>query len=637
MKRVFLSILYCLPVIGSYGQMNPGPGGIGTGNWVLWLDASKDVYTDAGVTSCTDTDPVEEWHDQSGAGNDLLQTTAADKPIYRAGIVNGEPILRFDGASDYLESAGFATLVIANFTWIALMNYDVSPDEDDAIFAANSSEASENIQIGPAEHSGSGMELTIEGTGGVNQYSELDPMSNYESTNRVSVVNRYFDVIGGSDFAFCTRDGSIQFDAGLGPSPGLATDWDLYKIGEDRGGGEFMDGDLAEMLIYHRLFNSAERIIMENYMGAKYGIALTANDYYAGDDVVNGDYDTDVVGVGTDNTAPATGSNTLAGSAGMEMTQTSGFGNGDFILWGHKVTSNFTNTTDIAGIPGLEGRWDRIWYVDVTDAGGTATVDLVFDFSDAGVGGGPGAPVSNYKLIFSATGSGPWTDAGTGSSIAGDRITFSGEDFTANGNGYYGLGSLNLAASPLPIELIYFDADAIDNDVLLKWATASEINNDYFTIERSVDAVTFEKFLNVDGAGNSNIVRNYEAIDKNLMPGVYYYRLIDTDFDGIENASYVVAVEVKLDEPGFTIYPNPANTHLLVDLPSSLFDYQNQNNPDLDYNILLTDVLHYEVMHSQLKSVSNQLDISNLANGVYIYRLLIDKQLVDTGKLVIQH
>ena len=95
---------------------------------------------------------------------------------------------------------------------------------------------------------------------------------------------------------------------------------------------------------------------------------------------------------------------------------------------------------------------------------------------------------------------------------------------------------------PLPVELLYFNATASGNVVNLNWATASESNNDYFTVERSKDAQQFEAVLQRDGAGNSNAVLNYSDVDPEPFEGLSYYRLKQTDFNGEFSYSEVVPV-----------------------------------------------------------------------------------------------
>jgi hypothetical protein len=91
---------------------------------------------------------------------------------------------------------------------------------------------------------------------------------------------------------------------------------------------------------------------------------------------------------------------------------------------------------------------------------------------------------------------------------------------------------LSYINNPLPIELLNFSAKSIDNAVQLTWATAAEINNDFFTIERSSDGNNWEIISYVYGAGNSNYVIDYEYTDEMPLEGISYYRLKQTDFDG---------------------------------------------------------------------------------------------------------
>jgi len=96
--------------------------------------------------------------------------------------------------------------------------------------------------------------------------------------------------------------------------------------------------------------------------------------------------------------------------------------------------------------------------------------------------------------------------------------------------------------NPLPVELLDFQAILRENWVELLWATASEKNNDFFTVERSQDALTFEELLEMEGVGDSEEVVNYQASDEVPLPGLSFYRLKQTDFDGTFTYSHLVSV-----------------------------------------------------------------------------------------------
>jgi hypothetical protein len=86
--------------------------------------------------------------------------------------------------------------------------------------------------------------------------------------------------------------------------------------------------------------------------------------------------------------------------------------------------------------------------------------------------------------------------------------------------------------SPLPIELTTFDVKQIDNKIEITWTTATEINNDFFTIERSADGINFYEIKKIKGAGNSSTSKHYSIYDIEPPTGINYYRLKQTDYDG---------------------------------------------------------------------------------------------------------
>ncbi len=90
----------------------------------------------------------------------------------------------------------------------------------------------------------------------------------------------------------------------------------------------------------------------------------------------------------------------------------------------------------------------------------------------------------------------------------------------------------NLPVTTLPIELLYFTPQLSGNIVELKWATATEKNNDYFTIERSTNGKDFEEIIRKSGVGTSNSKHYYTAVDNSPQSGNNYYRLKQTDYDG---------------------------------------------------------------------------------------------------------
>ncbi len=107
------------------------------------------------------------------------------------------------------------------------------------------------------------------------------------------------------------------------------------------------------------------------------------------------------------------------------------------------------------------------------------------------------------------------------------------------------VNNCSLSGSSLPIELLFFGVTVIENSVEIHWQTASETNNDYFTIERSQDLLRWKETARIDGAGNSSKLLNYSTVDSPPIVGTYYYRLKQTDFNGQFDYSHLESVHVN--------------------------------------------------------------------------------------------
>lgn len=123
------------------------------------------------------------------------------------------------------------------------------------------------------------------------------------------------------------------------------------------------------------------------------------------------------------------------------------------------------------------------------------------------------------------------------------------------------------SVSALPITLQSFAANLKNNKVYLEWTTSSEINNAKFNVERSHNGVDFSGIAEVAGAGNSQVIRNYSSVDEAPLPGVSYYRLKQTDFNGTFTYSNIVAVtNTGTDRLVFnSINPSLFSDHVTLD------------------------------------------------------------------------
>jgi hypothetical protein len=132
----------------------------------------------------------------------------------------------------------------------------------------------------------------------------------------------------------------------------------------------------------------------------------------------------------------------------------------------------------------------------------------------------------------------------------------------SGGTGGGGATNCSFDFAMLPVELLHFSATPIGPDVLLQWATASELNNAGFQVERSSDGERFEPIAEVEGMGTTQQLTSYEALDRSPLPGLSFYRLRQMDFDGTTTFSVVQLVEIYADS--LVAYPNPTEDLLHV-------------------------------------------------------------------------
>ncbi len=117
--------------------------------------------------------------------------------------------------------------------------------------------------------------------------------------------------------------------------------------------------------------------------------------------------------------------------------------------------------------------------------------------------------------------------------------------------------NINCSALLLPVELVNFTAQKQSRSVSINWTTASEINNDYFLLQRSVNGALFQDLTRITGAGFSNEILEYSFIDDQPLAGVNYYRLKQVDYDGKFEYSDVRAVNFEVAGEEIVVYPNP--------------------------------------------------------------------------------
>jgi hypothetical protein len=261
---------------------------------------------------------------------------------------------------------------------------------------------------------------------------------------------------------------------------------------------------------------------------------------------------------------------------------------------------------------------------------GTANVRMVLSWRDpvsCGI-----TNINDLRVARWDTTSAQWKDLGNGS-VTGNT---SGGTITANlGAAPYFVFALGTssAANSLPVDLVSFSAVKDGNSVLLKWITASEKNNDYFTLEKSQNANDFIEVGRVNGYGNSTTRREYQYIDDNPFSGISYYRLRQTDFNGAFELFNPIMLnfEGELSElKTSSIGPNPFSNELHVNVfsPSSL------NGELIIYNSVGNISYRQSIA---LNEGSNTLDINienDLPPGIYFLKITTSDKSTEPFKLI---
>ena len=250
----------------------------------------------------------------------------------------------------------------------------------------------------------------------------------------------------------------------------------------------------------------------------------------------------------------------------------------------------------------------KLEYWEVSNNGGTSEADVVLHWKNRNRSG-----IDDYFSLAVASFDGvEWEEVGHPpfvlASNPGSLEVKNIDRFIA-----FTFASINPLANPLPIVLTDFSAKVNENGVLLFWETQSEINNDYFKIERSSNGKDFTPIAQIEGNGNSSITNYYTLLDNNPFVGINYYRLTQVDYDG--KVEYFNPIAVSFSEVGdlsVTVYPNPTVEHVEVKV--------NNNRP---FTLTLRSIdgrLISKETYTQSKANVNL----PYSKGVYLLEILMD-------------
>ena len=205
---------------------------------------------------------------------------------------------------------------------------------------------------------------------------------------------------------------------------------------------------------------------------------------------------------------------------------------------------------------------------------------------------------------------------------------FGATNSVANRTGTYTFcGSAGLGSSILPVEIISFRAAEQNNKIILSWVTASESDNQYFEIERSINGNQFEPIGRVAGAGTTSQTTHYNFTDVTPVTRINYYRLKQVDIDGRYKYSAILTTKLNSKlEKGVNISPNPVSNKINISISSDV-----ATNGDIRIINALGQIIYYQ--NEKLVKGVNVITITSLFHlpkGIYTLQVVMDNETFST-------
>jgi len=169
----------------------------------------------------------------------------------------------------------------------------------------------------------------------------------------------------------------------------------------------------------------------------------------------------------------------------------------------------------------------------------------------------------------------------------------------------------------LPVEMLTFSGEFNGSEVDLEWSTASEVNSAFYHVQSSTDGENFSTFLVRQAVGNSTTLSAYTGVDRFPTPGIMYYRLLILDTDGSYEYSETIAVEVRKNAATATVYPNPADNAVNVDI-----DYFGRTPAKIYIYNAVGEILREQDVYLIRGTNKKSINISSLPQGTYILKVV---------------
>lgn len=382
-----------LPVFAASARAQPVPGA------TLWLRADS-------LTGVSSGDGIATWTDSSGAGNAATQTTAGSRPTYQTGQLNGKPVVRFNGSTQFMDlpdpfAAGFSGSNTPISVYVVAKTTNTTGYQNVLTLAGNQNAAASSNDYITAQLTG-----TANPSVATNQF-RFEVRDVDFGTKATTTTDNTGTPVGTNFFLGTTTRTSVGnvWVNGTLVSP-VNADLNLQSltltqgaIGARKAGttptvDSYLTGDIAEVVVFPSVLNRAQQTVQENYLGAKYGISLAVSvEKYT---ALNVGYREDVIGIGK---APGGSTATSSILGGLAFAGTlAGAADDSWLFAGNTGLPNSLVSTSLPA--GVSERWSRVWNVAEIGAVDAATLSFAWD---AGGVGDDFDPLATYALLYSAT------------------------------------------------------------------------------------------------------------------------------------------------------------------------------------------------------------------------------------------
>ncbi len=279
------------------------------------------------------------------------------------------------------------------------------------------------------------------------------------------------------------------------------------------------------------------------------------------------------------------------------------------IIRGHKIQTGSFGGTPTSGV----ARYYEVPGIGKLDVNAGKKVDMYY--WDSELNGLTESQIEGYHWVTEGSSSSWWTPLDGSVDVGNNLFTTSGDPYDSyfTTSTWYGFTwsdkfTLGSKQSPLPITLIDFSYRCDNSEIDINWTTSSEINNDYFILEKSTDGIYYQEIAEISGAGNSNNTNKYNFTDYNYE-GIAYYRLIQVDYNGDKTFFKPIYTNCNSNNnSAIILYPNPAKNKVNIKL-------NNLNNIE---SVIITDVVGKQLFKEKIINNDNIIiNTQSLAKGAY--------------------